>query len=194
MVQMPRAKRCKPASRRQKLWLHGSGVKIRFAPSARSTCFTEGFKNLACRAAAFHNGFMREDSNHYAEKQATGVREPSDADLDMPIKGFKGTPEEIERQWFEKIYTGRGDRQKQLTLRAVLMGGVLGMFMSISNLYTTLKLGWSFGVAITACVLSYVIWNAIRALSGGKLNEMTILENNCMQSTASAAGYSTGGT
>jgi uncharacterized oligopeptide transporter (OPT) family protein len=116
----------------------------------------------------------------------------SDADLDLPIKGFKGMPEEIERQWFEKIYTGRGDRQKQLTLRAVLMGGVLGMFMSISNLYTTLKLGWSFGVAITACVLSYVIWNAIRAIWGGRLSQMTILENNCMQSTATAAGSSTG--
>jgi uncharacterized oligopeptide transporter (OPT) family protein len=116
----------------------------------------------------------------------------SDADLDLPILGFKGTPEEIERQWFEKIYTGRGDRQKQLTLRAVLMGGLLGMFMSISNLYTTLKLGWSFGVAITSCVLSYVIWNAIRSLSGGRLSQMTILENNCMQSTATAAGSSTG--
>src|SRR6059058_1469548 len=99
--------------------------------------------------------------------------QPSDADLDLPIKGFKGTPEEIERQWFEKIYTGRGDSQKQLTFRAVLMGGILGMFMSISNLYTTLKLGWSFGVAITACVLSYVIWNAIRAASGGKLSQMS---------------------
>src|SRR5208337_1520618 len=116
----------------------------------------------------------------------------SDADLDLPIQGFKGTPDEIERQWFEKIYTGRGDRQKQLTLRAVLMGGVLGMFMSISNLYTTLKLGWSFGVAITACVLSFVIWNAIRSLWGGRLSQMTILENNCMQSTATAAGSSTG--
>jgi uncharacterized oligopeptide transporter (OPT) family protein len=116
----------------------------------------------------------------------------SDADLDLPIQGFKGTPEEIERQWFEKIYTGRGDRQKQLTLRAVLMGGVLGMFMAVSNLYTTLKLGWAFGVAITACVLSYVIWNAIRSLSGGRLSQMTLLENNCMQSTATAAGYSTG--
>ncbi|HWX19784.1 MAG TPA: OPT family oligopeptide transporter [Candidatus Binatia bacterium] len=118
----------------------------------------------------------------------------SDADLDLPTRGFKGTPEEIERQWFEKIYTGRGDRQKQLTLRAVLMGGVLGMFMSISNLYTTLKLSWAFGVAITACVLSYVIWNALRALSGGRLSQMSVLENNCMQSTASAAGYSTGAT
>ena len=120
--------------------------------------------------------------------------QPSDADLDLPIRGFTGTPEEIERQWFEKIYTGRGDRQPQLTLRAVLMGGILGMFMSISNLYTTLKLGWSFGVAITACVLSYVIWNALRGLTGGKLSQMTILENTCMQSTASSAGYSTGAT
>ena len=122
------------------------------------------------------------------------AKAPADADLDLPIQGFKGTPDEIERQWFEKIYTGRGDSQKQLTLRAVLMGGVLGMFMSISNLYTTLKLSWAFGVAITACVLSYVIWNGIRALSGGRLSQMSMLENNCMQSTASAAGYSTGST
>lgn len=118
----------------------------------------------------------------------------SDADLDLPIRGFKGTAEEIERQWFEKVYTGRGDCQAQLTPRAVLMGGVLGMFMSLSNLYTTLKLGWLFGVAITACVLSFVIWNALRGLSRGRLSQMTILENNCMQSTASAAGYSTGST
>src|SRR5208283_174664 len=118
----------------------------------------------------------------------------SDADLDLPIRGLQGTPDEIERQWFEKIYTGRGDSQRQLTWRAVLMGGMLGMFMSISNLYTTLKLSWLFGVAITSCVLSFVIWNALRVLSGGRLSQMSILENNCMQSTASAAGYSTGST
>lgn len=110
------------------------------------------------------------------------------------VSTFQGTHEEIERQWFERVYTGRGDRDPQLTLRAVLMGGILGMLMSISNLYTTLKLSWSFGVAITSCVLSYVIWNAIRALSGGRVTQMSILENNCMQSTASAAGYSTGST
>ena len=135
---------------------------------------------------------MSQDLNKPTAAADAPAEAASDADLDLPIQGFKGTPEEIERQWFEKIYTGRGDRQKQLTLRAVLMGGVLGMFMSISNLYTTLKLGWSFGVAITACVLSFVIWNAIRAVSGGRLSQMTILENNCMQSTATAAGYSTG--
>src|SRR6266446_6170138 len=113
---------------------------------------------------------------------------------ELAIRGFAGSPEEIEHQWFEKVYTGRGDSQKQLTLRAVLMGGLLGMLMSLSNLYTTLKLGWLFGVAITACVLSFVIWNLFRIISGGRLSPMTILENNCMQSTASAAGYSTGST
>ncbi|MEZ4393882.1 MAG: OPT family oligopeptide transporter [Polyangiales bacterium] len=67
------------------------------------------------------------------------------------------------------------------------------MLMSISNLYTTLKLGWAFGVAITACVLSFAIWNLFMVLGIAK-TPMTLLENNCMQSTASAAGYSTGGT
>jgi OPT family oligopeptide transporter len=74
------------------------------------------------------------------------------------------------------------------------MGGVLGMLMSASNLYTTLTIGWAFGVAITACVLSFVTWNVIRAATGGSLSQMSLLENNCMQSTASAAGYSTGST
>jgi OPT family oligopeptide transporter len=102
------------------------------------------------------------------------------------------TPEQKEEHWFRHVY--QGDRMKQLTLRAVLMGGGIGMMMSIAGLYTTLKIGWSFGVAITSCVISYVIWNGLRAISGNTLTPMTILENNCMQSTASAAGYSTGAT
>jgi uncharacterized oligopeptide transporter (OPT) family protein len=111
---------------------------------------------------------------------------------DVPPLPENATPDEKELHWYRHVY--QGGHVKQLTLRAVLIGGVLGMFMSISNLYTSLKLGWSFGVAITCCVLSYVIWNTLRMLSGNRLSEMTILENNCMQSTASAAGYSTGGT
>ncbi len=101
-------------------------------------------------------------------------------------------PARSEADWFRHVY--QGDRMPQLTWRAVLMGGALGMLMSAANLYTTLKIGWSFGVAITSCVLSYVIWNFFRLASGGRLSEMSVLENNCMQSTASAAGYSTGST
>src|SRR5215204_6333189 len=68
------------------------------------------------------------------------------------------SPEAKDLYWYTHVY--QGDRVPQLTFRAVAMGAVLGMMMSVSNLYTTLKVGWSFGVAITACVLSFVIWNA----------------------------------
>ncbi len=111
----------------------------------------------------------------------------------LPIAGFQGTPEEIERQWYEQVYVGRGDSMKQLTLRAVVMGSLLGGVLSLTNLYIGLKAGWAFGVAITACILSYSIWTGLLNLRIAK-TPMTILENNCMQSTASAAGYSTGGT
>ena len=103
----------------------------------------------------------------------------------------KVDPDQRDRVWYEHYYAGDGT--PQLTPRAVVMGAVLGMAMSVSNLYTTLKLGWAFGVAITACVLSYAIWNLFMAVGLAK-TPMTMLENNCMQSTASAAGYSTGGT
>uniref|UniRef100_A0A832MIQ4 OPT family oligopeptide transporter n=1 Tax=Eiseniibacteriota bacterium TaxID=2212470 RepID=A0A832MIQ4_UNCEI len=111
----------------------------------------------------------------------------------LPVEGFKGTPEEIERQWYEQVYIGRGDRMKQLTWRAVLMGSLLGGVLSLTNLYIGLKAGWAFGVAITACILSYAIWTTLHAARVVR-SPMTILENNCMQSTASSAGYSTGGT
>jgi len=111
----------------------------------------------------------------------------------LPIRGFRGTPEEIERQWYDEVYTGRGDRMSQLTWRAVLMGSALGGVLSLTNLYIGLKAGWGFGVAITACILSYAIWTALHRVRLVR-TPMTILENNCMQSTASSAGSSTGGT
>lgn len=104
-----------------------------------------------------------------------------------------GTPEEIERTWYETVYCGRGDSMAQLTWRAVLMGSVLGGVLSLTNLYVGLKAGWGFGVAITACILSYAVWSGLLRL-GVARTPMTILENNCMQSTASSAGYSTGST
>lgn len=105
----------------------------------------------------------------------------------------KKTPEEIELEWMRNVY--QGDNMKQLTVRAVVMGTFLGGFMSLSNLYVGLKTGWGLGVAITSCVLSYSIWSVLHKLFPRLTkSKMSILENNCMQSTASAAGYSTGGT
>src|SRR3989339_495893 len=102
-------------------------------------------------------------------------------------------PEEAELKWYRTVY--QGDSMPQLTLRAVIMGAFLGGFMSLSNLYIGLKTGWGLGVAITACILSFTIWKTLRTLLPFLFKtDMSILENNCMQSTASAAGYSTGGT
>jgi len=118
------------------------------------------------------------------------------------------TPEELERHWFEHVYAG--DHVPQLTLRAVLMGTVIGCVMAFSNLYVGLKTGWGLNVAITACIISYTVFRLFHAVfparrPGGPKKifglfdrpdpgEVSVLENNCMQSTASSAGYSTAST
>ncbi|MEK7746531.1 MAG: OPT/YSL family transporter, partial [Elusimicrobiota bacterium] len=84
------------------------------------------------------------------------------------------------------------DTRRQLTTRAVLAGMLLGGFMSLSNLYVALKTGWSIGVSITAGILAFAIFAALKRLRLVKV-EFGMLENNAMQSVASAAGYMTGG-
>ena len=96
-----------------------------------------------------------------------------------------------EVEWYQQVY--RGDEVPQLTLRAVIIGSFLGFFLAFTNLYIGLKTGWGLGVAITACILAYAMSN-LMVKTGISKTPMTILETNCMQSTASSAGYATGGT
>lgn len=102
----------------------------------------------------------------------------------------KRTPDEIEREWFENVY--QGDRMKQLTPRALVMGMALGAFMSLSNIYIGLKAGWSLGVAITSTILAFAIFATLNKLFPKWFPPFSILENNAMASCASAAGYMTG--
>ena len=136
---------------------------------------------------------MNPEPTEHGTAATGGAGAPAEGDFEPIVEGFTGTPEEIERQWFDRVYRGRGDSMLQLSWRAVVMGSVLGGVLSLTNLYIGLKAGWGFGVAITACILSYAIWTGLFRV-GIARSPMTILENNCMQSTASAAGYSTGGT
>jgi len=101
-------------------------------------------------------------------------------------------PDEREAAWYQHYYLPNRDKP-QLTVRAVITGAILGMLMSLSNLYVGLKTGWALGVAITACILSFSIFRILQAINP-RMRPMSVLENNCMQSTASSAGYSTGGT
>ncbi|MBI2893783.1 MAG: OPT/YSL family transporter [Deltaproteobacteria bacterium] len=92
------------------------------------------------------------------------------------------------RHWIKNVY--KGDKVPQLTFRAVVTGMVLGGVMALSNLYVGFKTGWGLGVTITACILAFALFSALqRVFPGLRRNEFTILENNMMSSTASAAGY-----
>lgn len=125
-----------------------------------------------------------------ASASTQGVQQFNLEGKPIPPLPPNATNEEKDHHWFQHVYVG--DKMPQLTLRAVLTGGILGMLLAASNLYTTLNIGWAFGVAITSSVISFVIWSIITPLVGCR--KMTILETNCMASTASAAGYSTGST
>jgi len=107
-----------------------------------------------------------------------------------PVIEAPRTAENIERDWYENVYAG--DQVPQLTLRALIMGMVLGGFLSVSNVYIGLKAGWSLGVAITACILAYSIFATFHRLFPKWFPAFGLLENNAMQSCASAAGYMTG--
>lgn len=110
---------------------------------------------------------------------------------DTPPHGDPGASAEKdpERYWLEHVYQG-GSRQ--LTVRAVIAGMLIGAVMCLSNLYVILKTGWSLGVTITACILAFAVFGTLRGL-GVLRKEFTDLENNAMGSVASAAGYMTGG-
>ncbi|MBK5967750.1 MULTISPECIES: OPT family oligopeptide transporter [Thiorhodovibrio] len=73
----------------------------------------------------------------------------------------------------------------QLTLRAVLTGFVLGALLAPCNIYSGLKIGWSFNMSIAAALLSYGFWAGLHRL--GLARPWGLLENNINQTTASSA-------
>jgi len=110
-------------------------------------------------------------------------------ELELPKKDSKTAAQDPERYWLQNVYKGA---ENQLTVRAVIAGMLIGAVMCLSNLYVILKTGWSLGVTITACVLSFAAFSALRAVGLVK-TEVTALENNAVGSVASGAGYMTGG-
>ncbi len=68
---------------------------------------------------------------------------------------------------------------RELTLRGLLLGALLTIVFTASNIYLGLRIGLTFASSIPAAVISMA---ALRAFGGG------ILENNMVQTQASAAG------
>jgi len=94
--------------------------------------------------------------------------------------------EEKDRWWRAEVY--KGDLP-QLTIRSALTGMILGGVLSLTNIYVGIKTGWTLGVGITSVIITYAAFKVLSSAGIGR--EMTILENNAMQSIATSAGYMT---
>ena len=68
----------------------------------------------------------------------------------------------------------------ELTLRGIALGGLITVVFTAANVYLGLKVGLTFATSIPAAVISMAILRFVR--------DATILENNIVQTIASAAG------
>jgi OPT family oligopeptide transporter len=96
---------------------------------------------------------------------------------------------EREAEWLAKTYR---PNETNLTVRAVVVGMLIGAAMCLSNLYVFFKTGWSMGVTLTACILAFGSFQLLQALRIVK-RPLGMLENNALTTVASGAGYMTGG-
>lgn len=71
-------------------------------------------------------------------------------------------------------------KPKELTLRGLLLGALLTTVFTAANVYLGLKVGLTFASSIPAAVISMAILSAVK--------DSSILENNIVQTVASAAG------
>ncbi|MFO1397262.1 MAG: OPT family oligopeptide transporter [Burkholderiales bacterium] len=94
------------------------------------------------------------------------------------------TRAEKDRWWLDHVF--RGD-MPQLTLRSGITGFLLGGVLAATALYIAAKTGITIGVGLTSVILAFAMY---RIMAGtGLATDFTILENNCTQSIATAAGY-----
>ena len=109
---------------------------------------------------------------------------------DLPRATIEKAPsEDPEVIWLREVYQ---PNEPNLTVRAVIVGMLIGGVMCISNLYVFFKTGWSMGVTLTACILAFAVFQAAKGL-GLTRRPLGVLENNALTTVASGAGYMTGG-
>ena len=71
-------------------------------------------------------------------------------------------------------------RPKELTVRGLILGALITTIFTAANVYLGLKVGLTFASSIPAAVISMAILSAVK--------DSSILENNIVQTVASAAG------
>ncbi|WP_313551368.1 OPT family oligopeptide transporter [Pseudomonas sp.] len=76
--------------------------------------------------------------------------------------------------------------ERELSLRAVLTGLVLGIVLTPSNVYAGLKIGWSFNMSIIALLVGFGFWQGL-LVRNRHWPAWTLHESNINQTVASAA-------
>ena len=71
-------------------------------------------------------------------------------------------------------------KPKELTIRGLILGALITTVFTAANVYLGLKVGLTFASSIPAAVISMAILSAVK--------DSSILENNIVQTVASAAG------
>ncbi len=80
---------------------------------------------------------------------------------------------------------GVSARPAELTRRAVATGMVLGALLTPCNVYSGLKIGWSFNMSIAAGLLAAGFWRTMQGVAGTR--PLGLLENNINQTAASSS-------
>src|ERR687884_460441 len=71
-------------------------------------------------------------------------------------------------------------KPKELTIRGLILGALITTIFTAANVYLGLKVGLTFASSIPAAVISMAVLSAVK--------DSSILENNIVQTVASAAG------
>jgi putative OPT family oligopeptide transporter len=74
---------------------------------------------------------------------------------------------------------------RELTLRALLTGLLIGAVLTPCNVYSGLKIGWSFNMSIAAGLLAFGFWGTMHR--AGRAPALALRENNINQTAASAS-------
>jgi uncharacterized oligopeptide transporter (OPT) family protein len=94
------------------------------------------------------------------------------------------TRKQKDEWWFHNVYRGS---MPQLTIRSAITGFLLGGVLAATALYIGAKTGITIGVGLTSVILAFALYRILHG--AGVATDFSILENNCTQSIATAAGY-----
>lgn len=73
--------------------------------------------------------------------------------------------------------------ERELSFRSIATGVLLGGVLSLCNIYSGLKIGWSFNLSITAALIGFGVWRGAQVVGARPFGK---LENNLNQTAASA--------